>query len=149
MKTKTLAKLTLWANRVVMAVVAALIFTLPTLLRWYADLLGYYPPKEDLTGIWIAYILCACVIGIALFRTDKLMRNILGGRVFVRENVRQVRIIQYCCGIVAAVCLVAVVFALPMILFAAIMGFLSLVVSVLAQVLDAAVALQEENDLTI
>ncbi len=149
MKTQKLAKLTLWANRAVMAVVAALIFTLPTLLRWYADLLGYYPPREELTGIWIAYILCACVIGIALFCTDKLMRNILAGRVFVRENVRQVRIIQYCCGIVSAVCLVAVVFALPMILFAAIMGFLSLVVSVLAQVLDAAVALQEENDLTI
>ena len=149
MKTQKLAKLTLWANRAVMAVVAVLIFALPTLLRWYADLLGYYPPKSDLTGIWIAYILCACVIGIALFSTDRLLRNILAGRVFVRENVRQVRIVQHCCGIVATVCVCATFFALPMLLFAAIMGFLSLVVCVLAQVLDAAVVLQEESDLTI
>jgi hypothetical protein len=40
-------------------------------------------------------------------------------------------------------------FALPMLLLAALMGFLCLVVSVMANVLDGAVTLQEENDLTI
>ena len=54
-----------------------------------------------------------------------------------------------CCGGVALICLVATYFVLPALLFTAIMGFLCLVVSVVASVLDAAVALQEENDLTI
>lgn len=149
MKTQRIAKCTLWANRLVMVVVAALIFTLPYLLRWYADLLGYYPPQEDLTGLWIAYMVSAGVIFTALWNMEKLMQNILSGKVFIRENVTRVRRVQWCCGIVAAICLVGTLFALPMVLFAAIMGFLCLAVSVLSHVLEAAVALQEENDLTI
>ena len=149
MKTQSLAKCTLWANRLVMALVAILIFTLPALLKWYTDLLHYPLPPQDATGIWVCYIFCALVIFWALWNMEKLMKNILADQIFVRENVRRVRRVQYSCGIVAAVCLAAVVFALPMVLFAAIMGFLCLTVSVLAHVLDAAVALQEENDLTI
>ena len=149
MKTNRLVTCTLWVNRLVMAVVALLIFTLPWLLKWYAGLLGYYPPKSDLLGIWLSYIVSAAVIFIALWNMEKLMQNILYGQVFVRENVARVRRVQLCCGLVAAICLASTVFALPMVLFAAIMGFLCLTVSVLANVLDAAVALQEENDLTI
>ena len=149
MKTQTIVKCTLWVNRLVMAVVAVLIFTLPWLLNWYAALLGYHPPKGDLWGIWLSYIGSAAVIFVALWNMEKLMKNILVGKVFVRENVARVRRVQLCCGVVAVICLVSTVFALPMVLFAAIMGFLCLAVSVLANVLDAAVALQEENDLTI
>ncbi|MBR4971810.1 MAG: DUF2975 domain-containing protein, partial [Oscillospiraceae bacterium] len=144
MKTNRLVTCTLWVNRLVMAVVALLIFTLPWLLKWYAGLLGYYPPKSDLLGIWLSYIVSAAVIFIALWNMEKLMQNILYGQVFVRENVARVRRVQLCCGLVAAICLASTVFALPMVLFAAIMGFLCLTVSVLANVLDAAVALQEE-----
>lgn len=149
MKTQKIAVCTLWANRLVMAVVALLIFTLPHLLRWYAGLLGYFPPKSDLLGIWLSYIGCAGVIFLALWNMEKLMKNILAGQVFIRENVRRVRRVQLSCGLVAVICLIGTVFALPMVLFAAIMGFLCLTVSVLANVLEAAVALQEENDLTI
>lgn len=149
MKTQKIAKCTLWVNRLVMAAVGALIFALPWLLRWYAGLLGYALPRQDWVGIWMSYIVCAGVIFTALWNMEKLMKNILAGQVFVRENVRRVQRVQLSCGIVAAICLVCTVFALPMVLFAAIMGFLCLAVSVLANVLDAAVALQEENDLTI
>ena len=149
MKTQRLATYTLWANRLVMALVVALIFCLPRLLAWYSAMLGYHMPQRDLMGIWVSYILCAGIILSALWKMEQLMKSILGNQVFIRENVRRVRWVQCSCGIVAAVCLVDVVFALPMVLLAAIMGFLCLVVSVLANVLDAAVALQEENDLTI
>ena len=149
MKTQRLIKLTIWMNRLVMALVAALVVPLPWIVDWYANLLGYYPPKTDLVGIWLSYIVSAAVIFLALWNMEKLMKNILSGEIFIRENVRRVRRVQHSCGIVALVCLVATVFALPMVLLAAIMGFLCLTVSVLANVLDAAVALQEENDLTI
>ena len=150
MKNQKIAKFTLWANRLVMALVAALIFALPALLRWYSSLLNNYAmPERDVIGIWVSYILSAGVIFAALWNMEKLMKNILAQQIFIRENVRRVRRVQVCCGIVAAVCVVDVVFALPMLLFGAIMGFLCLVVSVVASVLDAAVALQEENDLTI
>lgn len=149
MKIQRLVTYTLWANRLVTAMVALLIAILPRLLRWYAGLLGYDLPGGDLLGIWLSYIGSAPVILVALWNMEKLMKSILAGQVFVRENVRRVRRVQLCCGIVALVCLAATVFALPMVLLAAIMGFLCLTVSVLANVLDAAVALQEENDLTI
>lgn len=149
MKIQRIVTCTLWANRLVMLTVAALIFALPCLLDWYAGLLGYHPPQSDLTGIWVFYIASAAVIFVALWNMEKLLKNILSGKVFLRENVARVRRVQWCCGIVAAICLVGTVFALPMILFAAIMGFLCLAVSVLANILDAAVLLQEENDLTI
>lgn len=149
MKTQKLAEYTLWANRLVMVAVAALIFALPALLRWYAGLLHYELPRQDLVGIWVSYSLCALIIFAALWNMDKLMRNILVQNVFIRENVRRVRRVQWCCGAVALICVAATFFALPALLIGAIMGFLCLVVSVVANVLDAAVALREENDLTI
>ncbi len=149
MKTQKLAKYTLWANRVVMAVVAVLIFMLPALLRWYGSLLNYAMPERDLIGIWISYIVCSGIMFVALWNMEKLMNNILSQQVFIRENVQRVRRVQHCCGIIAAICVFDVIFALPMLLLGAIMGFLCLAISVVTNVLDGAVALQEENDLTI
>ncbi len=149
MKKETLVKITLWTGRIVMIVVGALIFTLPLLHRWYAGLLGYDLPWEDLIGLWASYTLCAVMIMVALWSMEKLLQNMLARKIFLRENVRLVRRIQWCCGFVALLCLMAAFFALPALLMAAVMGFLCLVVSVVACVLDGAVALQEENDLTI
>ena len=149
MKTEIIAKVTLWINRIVMVLVAVMMAALPALHRWYAGLLGYPVPKVDVWGLWVAYLLCAVIILAALWNMEKMLQNILLRKVFIRENVRRVRRVQWCCGLVALLCVVAAFFALPALLIAAIMGFLCLVVSVVACVLDGAVALREENDLTI
>ena len=149
MKTQTITKITLWANRVVALVVAVLIFTLPALLIWYGDLLGYHPPQRDMTGIAVCFDICAVAMFIALWNMEKLLKNILTQKVFVAENVRRVRRIGWCCAVVAAICVAATSFVLPMLIFAAIMVFLWLAISVVGCVLDAAVAIREENDLTI
>ena len=149
MKTQRITNITLWANRAVAAVVAALIFTLPQVLRWYAGLLNYTPIERDFKAFIVAFWCCAVVILFALWNMEKLLKNILRQEIFIRENVRRVQRVQWCCGIVALICLAATAFVLPALLFAAIMGFLCLAVSVVASVLDAAVALREENDLTI
>lgn len=149
MKTQRIISYTLWANRIVAAVVGLLIFTLPALIRWYAGLLHYTPPQNDMLGLTIAFDCCAVVIFVALWNMEKLLCNLSRQVIFVPENVCRTRRVQWCCGIVAAICLVSTLFVLPMLLFAAIMGFLCLVVSVVASVLEAAVAIREENDLTI
>lgn len=149
MKTQTIAKITLWSNRLVAAAVAVLIFTLPALLRWYAGLMSYTPNERDLRALIAAFWACAAVIFVALWNMEWLLRRILAQEIFIPENVRRVRRVQWCCAAVAVICLIATFFALPALLFAAIMGFLCLVVSVVGSVLDAAVALREENDLTI
>lgn len=149
MKTEMIVKFTLWINRFVMAVVALLMLALPIIHRWYAELLDYPVPDVDVWGLWTVYLFCALVILIALWNMEKLLKNILFRKVFIQENVRLVRRVQWCCGLVALLCVAAAFFALPALLIAAIMGFLCLVVSVVACVLDSAVALREENDLTI
>lgn len=149
MNTKKITDLTLWVNRLAAVIVVALIFTLPALLRWYAGLLDYDPPQRDMTGVAIAFDLCAVAMLTALWNMEKLLRNIRIQKIFVAENVRRVKTVRWCCAAVALICLVATVFVLPMLIFAAIMGFLCLVVSVVGCVLEAAVAIREENDLTI
>ena len=149
MQKASLAKLTLWANRAVMVLVAALIVPLPSLTLWYCSLLGFTPPMRDFVGVMICFYACVGVIFLALWNMEKLMRNILKQQVFTTENVRCIRRIQWCCGIVTAISLVGAYFAWCVLVIVAIMGFLCLVVGVVASVMDAAVALREENDLTI
>ena len=149
MNTKNLTAITLWANRITAAVVLSLVFTLPSLLEWYADLLGYHPPQRDMIAIAVVFDLCAAAIFFALYNMERLLGNIRRRRVFERENVHRVRRVAWSCAVVAAICVVATWFALPMIIFSAIMAFLCLTVNVVGCVMDAAVALREENDLTI
>ena len=149
MNTQKFTKFTLWVSRSVALIVAALIFTLPQLLRWYGSLLGYKPHADDITGITYCYAISAVVILFALWNVDKLLRNILAGDVFTRENVKRVRRVVWCCAAVSLICVGAIFFMLPMAVFAIIMAFVCMAVNVAACVLDAAVAIREENDLTI
>lgn len=149
MKRRSLTNITLWANRFVALLVGVLVFALPALTMWYCGLLNYEIPHGDYVGILVCFYCSALAILAALWNVDGIMRNILRQRIFIPENVKRVRVIQWCCGIVAAICLVATFFALPMIILVAVTGFLFLVVGVVAGILDAAVALREENDLTV
>ena len=71
------------------------------------------------------------------------------GDVFTRENVRRIRAVRWCCGGVGLICVPAAFCYYPLVFMVIIMGFLFLVVSVVCQVMDAAVTIREENDLTI
>lgn len=149
MNTKKITNVTLWANRFAAFIVFALIFTLPALLDWYSDLLGYHPPEGDMTGVAVCFNLCAVAMLFAFWNVEKLLQNLRVQKIFVTENVRRIRRIRWCCAIVATICLFATIFVLPMLIFSAIMAFLCLAVSVVGCVMDAAVAIREENDLTI
>ena len=141
------ARITLWVNRLVALVVGALLFLLPSILDWYREFrwLG----DEEKIVVMVCFYLCAVAIGVALFSVDRLLTDILAEEVFTRKNVRRIRTIRLCCGIVSLICIPATVAYMPLIFLAVIMGFLCLMVSVVAGVMDAAVTIREENDLTI
>lgn len=138
---------TLWANRLVAFTVGILLFTLPLLLDWYCQFRVLLPIER--TAITVAFYCCAVVVAIALWNLDGLLRSIRKSLVFTWENVRRIGTVSLCCGITALICAVATMAYYPLIFMVVVMGFLCLVVSVVRQVMAAAVAIREENDLTI
>ncbi len=141
------AQLTLWVNRAVAVLLAALIFWLPGILRWYT---GFrYLSGAEQRWITLSFYCCVAVIGWALWNMDCLLRRILRGEVFIRQNVWAIRQIRWCCGLVSLITAVTCVAYLPLVFLAVIMAFLCLAVSVVVHVMDAAVTIQEENALTI
>ena len=140
-------RVVLWVNRFIFLVLVALLPSMPFILFWYSHI-------RTLTGteylaILIAFYICAVITGVALWKMEQLLRNILQEDVFIRKNVRHIRCIQWCCALVSLVCLPASFFYLPLVFMVVIMAFLSLVISVVVKTMEAAVTIREENDLTI
>ena len=144
---QTVTRITLWVNRCIFVLLVALLPALPFLLNWYGTVRQL--SSLEYWAIMIAFYICAVITAMALWKLEQLLRNILAGQVFVRKNVRHIRTVQWCCGLVSLVCLPAACCYLPLVFMVIIMAFLCLVVSVVAQIMAAAVEIREENDLTI
>ena len=141
------AKFTLWVNRFLACLMAVLCVTLYDLLVWYRSLRAL--PWQVCAVIFFGFYLCTPAVLYALWCIEKLLRSILKGDVFVESNVRCIRRIRWCCAIVSVICLAAGVGYPPLLFLAVIMAFLALVVSVVKNVMAAAVEIREENDLTV
>lgn len=147
MHLKVSATVTLWVNRVIFLAVTALVFLLPYLMDLYIQARPL--DNNAQRAIFLAYYACTPVVLFALWNIERLIRNILAGEVFVRHNARRISRLRWCCLLVSLICLPATFFYLPLIFMVVIMGFLGLVVSVVANVMAAAVEIREENDMTI
>ena len=147
MKSAITARVTLWVNRAIFALVCSLLFLMPSFLRWYQNIRPLV--ENSVRAISLGFYLCAPTVLWALWTMDLLLRSILAGDVFVTENVRRIRQIRVCCAVVSLICLVAARFYPPLIFLTVIMAFLALVVTVVGQVMKAAVEIREENDLTV
>lgn len=140
-------RMTRWANRAVALILLIVACTLPLLLNWYAGFRSL--TTTEWWAIAIAYYLCLVAIFPALWSIEKLLKNVLSGQVFTCTNVHLLRCVRWCCGGVSLLCLPAGVIYLPLLFIVLIMAFLFLALSVMVQVMKAAVVIREENDLTI
>lgn len=85
----------------------------------------------------------------ALICLDQLLHNIKKGEMFVKKNVTLLRVISYCC-FAAAVVFIYFATLKPfafVVVFAA--AFIGLILRVVKNCFEQAVALREENDFTI
>ncbi len=146
-KSKISAAITLWANRAVALLLAVLLFTLPMLLDWYCQYRSLTALER--TALTVAFYVCSVVVALALWNMDSLLRAIRREEVFVKENVRRIRVVQWCCAAVCLICIPAALCYYPLVFMVIVMGFLFLTVGVVCRVMEAAVAIREENDLTI
>ena len=141
------AKFSLWCNRLLAVVMALLCVFLYDLLVWYMGIrqLSCQVGMVILGGFY----LCVPMVLYALLCIEKLLKNILQDDVFILPNVRCIRRIRWCCAGVSLVCLGVGFIYQPLLFLAVIMAFLALMVSVVKNVMAAAVEIREENDLTI
>ena len=136
-------KLTLVAvGLCILAAVGAAI-AMPWLVKWYIS----WPTGR--TAILIAYYACLPVALTALVCLWKLLRNISAERVFLEANSRLMAVVSWCCVGVALVTLAAFRWYPPLIFITLSMAFLFLIVRVVRNCFIAAIALKEENDLTV
>ena len=139
--------LTLYATYLAIAVVIAVSIGLVWLLDMNSIVRTLLPGEQ--TAIIAGYYCSLPMILLTLWKVQKLLKNIQNEAVFTEENVRLLAVIRGCCLGIFAVCLVAGFFFFPLLLVVAILGFLGLMMQVLKQVMARAVAIREENDLTV
>ncbi len=118
----------------------------PELVKLYEKRAG----TEGLYTLLLATLLC-CVppAVIALVCLDVLLWNIQKNRAFIEQNVKLLRSISYCCFCVAVIFIYFSIlrpFAF-VIVFAA--GFFGIILRVVKNCFQQAVAIREENDFTI
>lgn len=147
MKTQFAARLTLWANRLVFVMMIAVTALLQVILDWYSSFRELVPVER--IGIAAGFYCCVPVVALALWDLERILRNLLGHQVFIRENVRYLSRVRWCCGIISLICIPVTVCYLPLIFVTVIMAFLCLALSVVVCAMDGAVTIREENDLTI
>ena len=147
MNSELSAKFTFWCNRIIALVVVALIFFFPPLIDWFEEVrpLG----ERRITALIIGFYLCVPVVLYALWCIDRLVTNVLKKDIFVEQNVRYIRRLRWCCAGVSLICVPIAFFYMPLIFMVVIMAFLALVISLVKNVMAAAVEIREENEFTI
>lgn len=140
-------RISLWSVRLFLGALAALLFFVPKLIDWYIGLRAM--PTIQGWAIIVCFYLCAPAVAVALGVMHRLLLRIMQGQVFIRDNVKLIRMVSGCCAIVSAITLAGCFIYAPLVFVVVLMAFLCMMVRVIASVLDAAAALREENDLTI
>lgn len=79
----------------------------------------------------------------------RLLRNIQAGRVFEEENVHILRAVSWCCAGAGLVCLGSTFWYLPFAAVAVAACFMALIVRIVKNVFQQALAMKSELDLTI
>ena len=139
-------RMTLWIDRIGMAALTVCIFMVPFIARWY----DMYSNKESIFIQFTVLVYLAMIpAAVILFLLNKLLSNISKEKVFVDENVGCLRIISYCCFVIALLSGVMAYWRLLAIVLVLAFSFIGLLLRVLKNVFEQAVALREENDLTV
>lgn len=132
----------------------ALLFTLPWIFDLYmSKYRGFDIGGETIKSIKTVSICCfypcAVFCGVILYSLISLLKNILNENIFIDKNVRNLRIIAWSSIIIAIITFIGGFFYLPFMFIAFAAAFVGILLRVLKNIMQSAVAIREENDLTI
>lgn len=126
---------------------AALLVFAPRLVALYA---AWRLLSAAVAGAVLAAFYCSALpAAVSLVCLFLLLRNLLAEQPFLRRNCTLIGIVSWCCVAVAAVTLVAGLRYMPLLLVSAAMVFIFLILRIVRRCFEAALALKEENSLTI
>lgn len=91
----------------------------------------------------------AVFAAVILFSLIKMLLNIRRNEVFIDENVKCLKVVSWCCVIIGIITLVGGWFYMPFLFVACAGFFVGLLLRVLKNVMQKAVEIKEENDLTV
>ncbi len=138
--------LTLIIDRIGLAAWGVCLFLVPQLARWY----DMYSNKESIFTQFIVIVYLAMVPAfIILLLLNFLLSNIRKEKVFEHQNVKILRVISYCCFVIAGLSLIMTIWRLLSLVIFLAFSFIGLLLRVLKNVFEEAVVLREENDLTV
>lgn len=135
-------------------VLTALLFLAPWLINvWFTVYRGWKENGaaiQDVSTLFIAcFYPCALFAYVTLYSLLRVLFNIKKEDIFVSSNVKYLRRISWCCFAVAIITLVGGFFYVPFLLIAVAAAFMGLMLRIIKNVMQNAVEINEENELTI
>ncbi len=150
-KSVTLSIVVCW---VVVVILTVCVFFGPWIVEsWFAKYRGWDAGSTGMLQVSclfkMAFYPCAVFAYVTLYSLIRLLFNIQKEEIFIHKNVTYLRRISWCCFAVALITLVSGVFYLPYMMVAVAAAFVGLMLRVVKNVLQSAVEIREENELTI
>lgn len=120
---------------------------------WFDVYRGFDPNlaaiKRLLTIFVCSFYPCAVFGYITLYSLIRLLFNIRQKNIFINKNVVYLRRISWCCFAVSLITLIAGVFYIPYCFISVAAAFIGLMLRVVKNVMQNAVEIKTENELTI
>lgn len=142
-------KLSCICTRLVMLLVVVCAALLPKMVNRYIIFNNYYAESINMTPLMVLLYLCCIPALAALFSLDRLLGNIKNEQVFTNTNVKYLRIISWCCFVVAVLIVAAGHYYFILYFVAVVAAFIGLIVRVVKNVIEQAALIKAENDFTI
>ena len=141
------ALLSLICTKIMILLMIGFIFTAPSLVDRYV----VYTMKDSgiVTSLLVTLYFCAAFGLLALLCLDRLLSNIKKNQVFIKGNVKYLRILSWCCFAVSIILFFSGFYYLLFLMIAVAAGFFGLILRVVKNVIEQAVVIKNENDYTI
>ena len=124
-----------------------------SIIPFVPEIAGFYDTISGDEPVWlqftvVVYVVLAFVI-MLLFILFRLLNNISKKVIFVSQNTKYLRIISWCCFLIAGILIVLGIWVTWSVLIAFVAGFMGLILRILKNVFEEAVSIRQDNDYTI
>ena len=139
-------KLSVYLTDFIIALFFAAVF-LPKFTKWYITYMGR--PADVRNVILAVCYTCLPFALLALFSLRRMLKNIMRGKAFVTDNIKQLNLLFICCAAAAVITFFSGYFYLPFYIISIAAAFFSLILRVIKNVFRSAIEIKSENELTI